>query len=117
MRRNMRSANYILGLLLLVSLGLSLAAGGYSEIKSRKDLTDEESDALFDSFIAYINDLAAREYKIAHTDEPPVGSQTVTSPPAASLAEKPRPVLNKGLRARHTALTRAKKRSGRRPVD
>src|SRR5437870_1268016 len=32
MHRNMRSANYVLGLVLLVSLGLSLAAGGDSGV-------------------------------------------------------------------------------------
>jgi hypothetical protein len=42
---------------------LKLTTAGYANEKSRNDLTEEESDALFQSFLSYVNDVAAREYQ------------------------------------------------------
>lgn len=42
---------------------LKLTSNGYASEKSRNDLTEEESDALFQRFLSYINDIAAREHQ------------------------------------------------------
>ncbi len=50
---------------------LELTSNGYANEKSRNDLTEDESDALFQRFLSYINDVAAREHQVAHGGELP----------------------------------------------
>lgn len=50
---------------------LKLTADGYANEKSRNDLTEEESDALFQRFLSYVNDVAAHQNQVAHGGEPP----------------------------------------------
>ena len=50
---------------------LELTSNGYANEKSRNDLTEEESDALFQRFLAYINDVATRQNQVAHPGELP----------------------------------------------
>lgn len=42
---------------------LELTASGYTNAKSRTDLSDAESEALFERFLSYINQVAEREYQ------------------------------------------------------
>src|SRR5213075_1886605 len=49
---------------------LKLTADGYENEKSRNDLTEDESDELFQRFIAFIDEVAAREYQFAHATPP-----------------------------------------------
>jgi hypothetical protein len=45
---------------------LKLTSSGYANEKSRQDLSEEESDTLFQRFLAYLNAVAAGEHQIAH---------------------------------------------------
>ena len=45
---------------------LKLTSSGYANEKSRQDLSEEESDTLFQRFLTYIDSVAAREDQIAH---------------------------------------------------
>jgi len=45
---------------------LKLTSNGYANEKSRQDLSEEESDTLFQRFLAYIDSVAARAHQIAH---------------------------------------------------
>jgi len=49
---------------------LKLTAEGYENDKSRNDLTEDESDELFQRFVAFIDDVAAHEYQFAHAASP-----------------------------------------------
>jgi hypothetical protein len=50
---------------------LKLTADGYANEKSRSDLTEAESDALFQRFLSYVNDVAAHQNQVAHGGELP----------------------------------------------
>lgn len=53
---------------------LKLTANGYVSEKSRNDLTEAESEALFQRFVSYVNDVAAREYPNSGARRPPLNS-------------------------------------------
>ena len=106
--RKPRDLHFVVSNLLIQMLirdpRLKLTATGYASEKSRKDLTDDESEALFQRFVSYIDDVAAREYRIAQAGSLRAastnGRQTVTEP-----------------RTSRAATTRVKKRSPRRVID
>ncbi len=50
---------------------LKLTASGYTTAKSRRDLSEVESDALFDRFLSYINAVAERETRITQGERLP----------------------------------------------
>ena len=56
---------------------LELTSSGYANEKSRNDLTEDESDELFQRLVAFIDNIATRQYQIAHAnratapDQPP----------------------------------------------
>lgn len=50
---------------------LKLTADGYAKEKSRNDLSEEESDTLFQRFLSYVNDVAARQNQVGHGGELP----------------------------------------------
>lgn len=50
---------------------LRLTSLGYANEKSRNDLSAAESDALFDRFLSFINQVAERERGIAHVERNP----------------------------------------------
>lgn len=54
---------------------LELTSSGYANEKSRNDLTEDESDELFQRLVAFIDNVATREYQIAHADQPSTSSQ------------------------------------------
>lgn len=56
---------------------LKLTAEGFEKDKSRNDLTEDESDELFGRFVAFIDDLAAREHQLANS-----GSSAITRQPS-----------------------------------
>lgn len=84
---------------------LKLTSSGFANEKSRNDLSLDESDALFDRFLSYINDVAAREYRIA---------QGTISANAEQTASEPRSYNSRPSRA---ASLRAKKRPPRKVID
>jgi hypothetical protein len=45
---------------------LRLTSSGYANEKSRQDLSEEESDALFQRFLTYLNNVATRQNQVAH---------------------------------------------------
>jgi hypothetical protein len=47
---------------------LELTSNGYANEKSKNDLTEDESDELFQRLVAFIDNVAIRQYQIAHTD-------------------------------------------------
>lgn len=65
---------------------LQLTSDGYENEKSRNDLTEDESDELFQRFVAFLNDVADREYQFAHAGLPAstgLPSQNETQPQTA----------------------------------
>ncbi|MEK6323689.1 MAG: hypothetical protein AABN33_18765 [Acidobacteriota bacterium] len=86
---------------------LKLTASGYAIEKSRNDLSEDESDALFQRFLAYLDSVAAREYQIAHGGRLPPPSVALTRIALGS------PSHNPGT----PQLTRPKKHSVRRVID
>jgi hypothetical protein len=56
---------------------LKLTSSGYANEKSRQDLTEEESDALFQRFLTYLNGVAAGEHQ-----------KWIARPPALSSAPR-----------------------------
>lgn len=47
---------------------LKLTSNGFANEKSKNDLTEDESDELFQRLIAFIDNVATRQYQIAHTN-------------------------------------------------
>jgi hypothetical protein len=92
---------------------LHMTATGYATEKSREDYTDEESEELFQQFLAYLNQVAAREYQIAHGQSDPasVATDQVIVADVKPAAHRTR------LHGRNPAAIRAAKRSLRRVVD
>ncbi|MEK6410430.1 MAG: hypothetical protein AABN34_26200 [Acidobacteriota bacterium] len=88
---------------------LKLTASGYTNEKSRNDLSEDESDVLFQRLLSYIDSVATREYQISH------GGRL----PAASGAASPIAMESSGRDPRRpqTTSTRAKRRSVRRVID
>lgn len=68
--RTLRSLHFVVSNLLIQMLihdpRLKLTASGYANAKSRSDLSDAESEALFDRFLSFINQVAEREHQITH---------------------------------------------------
>jgi hypothetical protein len=54
---------------------LELTSNGYANEKSKNDLTEDESDELFQRLVAFIDDVATHEYQIAHASRPAASSQ------------------------------------------
>ena len=50
---------------------LKLTSSGYANEKSRQDLSEEESDALFQRFLTYLNGVATRQNQVAHGGDLP----------------------------------------------
>jgi hypothetical protein len=50
---------------------LKITSSGYANEKSRQDLSEEESDALFQRFLTYLNGVATRQNQVAHGGELP----------------------------------------------
>jgi len=87
---------------------LQLAASGFANEKSKNDLSEDESDALFQRFLAYLDGIAARQYQMAHGGRLP--------PPSIAPA---RVVIGSSIQPRRTQTTfpPGRKRTGRRVVD
>jgi hypothetical protein len=62
---------------------LKFTSEGYENEKSRNDLTEDESDELFGRFVAFIDDVAAREYQFAHAVPPTTAPATSAQPSPA----------------------------------
>lgn len=65
---------------------LELTSNGYANEKSRNDLTEDESDELFQRLVAFIDNVATRQYQTAHADRaatPAQPSQIVLQPQTA----------------------------------
>lgn len=60
---------------------LKLTASGYTNEKSRNDLSEDESDGLFQRFLSYIDSVAAREYRIFYGGRLPAASPIAMEPP------------------------------------
>lgn len=88
---------------------LKLTASGYANEKSKNDLSEDESDALFQRFLAYLDSIAAREYQIAHGGRLPPPSVALTRIALGSPSHNPRTA--------QTTSTRTKRRSVRRVID
>jgi hypothetical protein len=72
---------------------LELTSNGFANEKSRNDLTEDESDELFQRLVAYIDDVATREYQVAHGDRPATSSQPshMSPQPQAPGSRVPQP--------------------------
>lgn len=81
---------------------LKLTASGYSVEKSRKRFSEAESEDLFRRFLSYVNNVALREWQIAH------GANN-----AASVTR----AIDRGSNVSLTASSHARKRSRRRVID
>ena len=90
---------------------LKLTASGYTNAKSRRDLSNAESDDLFERFLSYINQVAEREYQIARGGRLPA---TIRAPSGAPPIAR-RPGYN--LRTLQASAMRAKKHRPRRVID
>jgi hypothetical protein len=90
---------------------LKLTASGYTNAKSRQDLSNAESEILFERFLSYINQVAEREYQISHGARLP---STTDVPNGARLVTRPTGYNSRTLQA---AAMRAKKRWSRRVID
>jgi len=112
--RNPKSANlhFVVSNLLIQMLihdaRLKLTASGHTNAKSRLDLSDVESEVLFERFLSYINEVAEREYRITHRGRLPT---TIRAPKA--IEPRPRPA---GFDS-HTAAMRAKTHRAQRRID
>ena len=87
---------------------LQLAASGFANEKSKNDLSEDESDALFQRFLAYLDGIAARQYQMADGGRLP--------PPSIAPA---RVVIGSSIQPRRTQTTfpPGRKRTVRRVVD
>jgi hypothetical protein len=92
---------------------LHMTATGYTTEKSREDYTDEESEELFQQFLAYLNRVAAREYQIAHGQSEPA---QIAAAQATIVGARPI-IARPGLHRRNPAAIRSAKRALRRVVD
>lgn len=88
---------------------LKLTASGYANEKSKNDLSEDESDALFQRFLTYLDGIAERESLSARRGQLPAASVATTRTAIGSPAHNPRPSPNK--------IARPKKRSIRRVID
>jgi len=76
----------ILVQLLIHDPRLKLTAEGYEKEKSRNDLTEDEIDELFQRFVSFIDEVAARESQFAHANQASQSSaQHQLAGPATSL--------------------------------
>lgn len=71
---------------------LELTSNGYANEKSKNDLTEDESDELFQRLVAFIDNVATRE-QIPHADRPTTSSQPsqMAPQPQAPGARAPQP--------------------------
>jgi hypothetical protein len=90
---------------------LKLTESGYTNAKSRRDLTDVESEVVFERFLSYIDEVAEREYRTAHGGRLPA---TIRAP--KRVGSTPRPAGYNSRKAQAASM-RAKKRSSRRVID
>jgi hypothetical protein len=90
---------------------LRLTASGYTNAKSRRDLSDIESEVLFERFLFYINQVAEREYQITHGGRLPA---TRDASKRTRVIARPARYNSRTLQA---AALRAKRRLSRRVVD
>lgn len=90
---------------------LKLTATGYANEKSRRDLSDSESEVLFERFLSFINQVAEREYQITHGGRLPATSGA----PEGARHNTRSAAYNSG--ALQASTMRAKKRWPRRAVD
>lgn len=54
---------------------LELTSSGFANEKSKNDLTEDESDELFQRLVAFIDNIAIREYQIAHANQSTTSSE------------------------------------------
>ena len=87
---------------------LQLTASGYANEKSKNDLSEVESDALFQRFLAYLDGIAAREYQVAQGGRLPPPSIAPTRAATRSPIQT---------RRTQTTLPPGKKRTMRRVID
>jgi hypothetical protein len=97
---------------------LQLTSSGYAKEKSRNDLSEDESDVLFQRFLSYLDGVAAREYQSAHEGQGPVptSAPALLTGPAALARVIPRSGRYNS-RTSRAALLRSRKRAHRRVVD
>jgi hypothetical protein len=116
-RRLRFSVSNLLIQMLIHDPRLELTSSGYANEKSKNDLTEDESDALFQRFVSYLNGVAAREYQIAHGGAGTIpASIEALSADEATIAQVPSKRVVKS-RASRAALLRARRRAQRRVVD
>jgi len=86
---------------------LELTSSGYANEKSKNDLSEDESDVLFQRFVTFIDGVAAREYQAAHGGQlPAIVAQRIAAPSTGRVR-----------RPTQTAAMRAKRRAAPRVVD
>ena len=83
---------------------LKLTARGFTNAKSRQDLSNAESDILFERFLSYINQVAELEYQTVQRGQPNADNESTGLGGYSSKLPRAR-------------LMRAKKRSLRRVID
>lgn len=89
---------------------LKLTASGYANTKSSRELSNAESDALFERFLSFVNQIAEREYQITQG----------RSPAAIRLASGAQPIVRSSGSGKHKSAaseTRSKKLRTRRVID
>lgn len=113
--RGARSLGFTVSNLLIQMLihdpRLKLTGSGYANEKSRNDLSEDESDVLFQRFLSYLDSVATLEYKNAHGGQLPAAAYSAR--PAKVIARSPK----NNSRTSQAASMRAKKRSSRRVID
>jgi len=89
--RTSRNLHFVVSNLLIQMLihdpRLKLTATGYMNAKSRRDLSNAESEVLFERFLSFINQVAEREHQITHGGRLPTTSHAqnatrLNTPPA-----------------------------------
>jgi hypothetical protein len=95
---------------------LELTSSGYANEKSKNDLSEDESDALFQRFVSYLDGVAALEYQMAHGGNGPVPTsiEALSTDRTAMAHVTPRRVVKS--RPSRAALLRARRRAAQRRV-
>ncbi len=96
---------------------LQLTSSGYANEKSKGDLSEDESDVLFQRFLSYIDGVAASEYQKAQGGHGSVLTSAAVPPTGPAALARVAPRSNGNSHASRAALLRARKRAHRRVID
>lgn len=112
--RSSRNLHFVVSNLLIQMLihdpRLKMTASGYTNTKSKNDLSDAESEVLFDRFLGFINQVAEREHQATRAGR-------LTAEPSAPNAAQPNTLSGYNSRKLQASSMRTKKRSTRRVID